>query len=73
MGKASHKAFDVNENIIMRTYYQKDVLTFMCCANEMFYISLYLLNFSYGPISKFELRYFSFNVISFRSIGNVFV
>ncbi|KAL5274921.1 CDIPT family protein [Megaselia abdita] len=50
VGKTSHKAFDVNENIIMRTYYKKDVLTFMCCANEMFYISLYFLNFSYGPI-----------------------
>ncbi|XP_037935319.1 CDP-diacylglycerol--inositol 3-phosphatidyltransferase [Teleopsis dalmanni] len=50
VGKTSHKAFDVNENIVMRIYYQKDVLTFMCCVNELFYVCLYLLNFTYGPL-----------------------
>lgn len=38
----------------MRTYYQKNVLTFMCCANELFYVCLYLLHFTYGPLSKFS-------------------
>lgn len=50
VGKTSHKSFDVKENIIMRTYYQKNVLTFMCCANELFYVCLYLLYFTYGPL-----------------------
>lgn len=48
-GKTSHKFFDPNENFIMRLYYQKDVLTFMCFFNEMFYSGLYLLNFTTGP------------------------
>lgn len=52
VGKTSHKSFDVKENVIMRTYYQKNVLTFMCCANELFYVCLYLLYFTYGPLSK---------------------
>ncbi|XP_067635934.1 CDP-diacylglycerol--inositol 3-phosphatidyltransferase [Eurosta solidaginis] len=50
VGKTSHKTFDVNENFIMRTYYKKDVLTFMCCANELFYVCLYMLHFTYGPL-----------------------
>ncbi|KAM7347800.1 phosphatidylinositol synthase isoform 1-T1 [Cochliomyia hominivorax] len=50
VGKTSHKATDLSENIIMRLYYQKDVLTFMCCVNEAFYISLYVLHFTSGPI-----------------------
>ncbi|XP_013113308.1 CDP-diacylglycerol--inositol 3-phosphatidyltransferase [Stomoxys calcitrans] len=50
VGKTSHKATDLSENIVMRIYYQKDVLTFMCCVNEAFYISLYLLHFTTGPV-----------------------
>lgn len=53
MGKTSHKATDLSENVVMRLYYQKDVLTFMCCVNEAFYISLYVLHFTSGPIRKF--------------------
>uniref|UniRef100_A0A0K8TLC0 CDP-diacylglycerol--inositol 3-phosphatidyltransferase n=1 Tax=Tabanus bromius TaxID=304241 RepID=A0A0K8TLC0_TABBR len=49
VGKTSHKAFDVNENVIMRIYYQKNVLTFMCMTNEIFYACLYLLYFTPGP------------------------
>lgn len=48
-GKTSHKFFDPNENWIMRQYYKKDILTFMCCGNELFYSALYLLNFTAGP------------------------
>lgn len=51
-GKSSHKFFDPNENFIMRLYYQKDVLTFMCFCNEMFYSGLYLLYFTTGPTCK---------------------
>lgn len=51
-GKMSHKFFDPNENFIMRLYYQKDVLTFMCFCNEMFYSGLYLLHFTTGPTCK---------------------
>lgn len=54
MGKTSHKATDLSENFVMRLYYQKDVLTFMCCVNEAFYISLYVLHFTTGPIRKYE-------------------
>lgn len=36
----------------MRLYYQKDVLTFMCFCNEMFYSGLYLLHFTNGPTCK---------------------
>lgn len=51
-GKTSHKFVDPNENPIMRLYYQKDILTFMCCGNELFYSALYLLYFTNGPTSK---------------------
>lgn len=50
VGRVSHK---VNDNFVMRIYYQKDVLTFMCCVNELFYVCLYLLHFTYGPLSKY--------------------
>lgn len=50
VGKSSHKAFDVNENFLLRLYYQKDILTFMCCVNELFYVCLYMLHFTNGPI-----------------------
>lgn len=51
-GKTSHKFVDPNENPIMRLYYQKDILTFMCCGNELFYSALYLLYFTNGPTGK---------------------
>lgn len=51
-GKTSHKFFDPSENFILRLYYQKDVLTFMCFFNEVFYSGLYLLNFTTGPTCK---------------------
>lgn len=52
-GKTSHKFFDPNENFVMRLYYQKDVLTFMCFGNEMFYCGLYLCYFTTGPTCKY--------------------
>ncbi|KAG4080279.1 hypothetical protein HA402_010771 [Bradysia odoriphaga] len=48
-GKTSHKFFDPNDNPIMRLYYRKDILTFMCCGNELFYSALYVLYFTNGP------------------------
>lgn len=62
VGKTSHKAFDVNENIIMRIYYQKDVLTFMCMTNEVFYCCLYLLHFTTGP------TIFGYSIFKFAAI-----
>lgn len=56
VGRSSHKVTDVNANIVMRIYYRKEVLTFMCCVNELFYICLYLLNFTHGPIGIFQNR-----------------
>lgn len=50
VGRVSHK---VNDNFVMRIYYQKDVLTFMCCVNELFYVCLYLLHFTSGPLSNY--------------------
>lgn len=58
-GKTSHKFFDPNENFIMRLYYQKDVLTFMCFCNEMFYSGLYLLHFTTGPTCEWLFRTFN--------------
>lgn len=67
-GKTSHKFFDPNENFIMRLYYQKDVLTFMCFCNEMFYSGLYLLNFTTGPTCEFisHVLYNNFKVFYWR-------
>lgn len=67
-GKTSHKFFDPNENFIMRLYYQKDVLTFMCFCNEMFYSGLYLLNFTTGPTCEFisHVLYNNFKVFCWR-------
>lgn len=50
-GKTSHKFIDMSENPIMRLYYtNRTILFFMCAGNEMFYATLYLLNFTEGPI-----------------------
>ncbi|CAD7086865.1 unnamed protein product [Hermetia illucens] len=46
-GKSSHKLHD---NLVMRIYYQKDVLTFMCATNECFYAALYMYHFTTGPM-----------------------
>lgn len=67
-GKTSHKFFDPNENFIMRLYYQKDVLTFMCFCNEMFYSGMYLLYFTSGPTCKLSINDifdFSINILIF--------
>lgn len=39
-------------------YYQKDILTFMCCGNELFYSALYILNFTKGPTGNTEKLFF---------------
>jgi len=59
VGRSSHK---VNENFIMRLYYQKDILTFMCCVNELFYVCLYLLHFTYGPLSEYTYTLIEYNL-----------
>lgn len=50
MGKQSHKFVDPNESPLIRMYYTKEVLFPMCVGNELFYASLYLLNFTTGPL-----------------------
>ncbi|XP_072155716.1 CDP-diacylglycerol--inositol 3-phosphatidyltransferase isoform X2 [Bemisia tabaci] len=50
-GKTSHKLIDMSENYLMNIYYtNKPVLFFMCAGNEAFYLSLYCLYFTTGPI-----------------------
>ncbi|CAK9810734.1 CDP-diacylglycerol--inositol 3-phosphatidyltransferase [Anthophora quadrimaculata] len=50
-GKTSHKFIDMSENPIMRMYYtNRTVLFIMCFGNEAFYVTLYLLHFTEGPI-----------------------
>lgn len=54
-GKTNHKLVDLNENVIMRTYYEsKPVLFTMCAGNELFYCSLYLLYFTEGPLGNIK-------------------
>lgn len=49
-GKTSHKTIDLNANPILRLYYtNRTVLFGMCFANEVFYVSLYMLYFYEGP------------------------
>lgn len=53
-GKSSHKSIDLNENCVLRLYYtSRTVLFTMCAANELFYVSLYLLHFTEGPYSEY--------------------
>ncbi len=53
-GKGSHKSMDETSNPIMRIYYtSRPVLFGMCAGNEIFYASLYLLHFTYGPFYIF--------------------
>ncbi|EEB12696.1 CDP-diacylglycerol--inositol 3-phosphatidyltransferase, putative [Pediculus humanus corporis] len=55
-GKTSHKFVDLSENAIMRLYYtNKTILFFMCATNELFFASLYLLNFTPGPMKIFKI------------------
>ena len=55
-GSTSHKFIDASGNPIMRLYYtSKIVLGAMCAGNEMFYCSLYLLNFTQGPFYIFSI------------------
>nr|XP_023027815.1 CDP-diacylglycerol--inositol 3-phosphatidyltransferase-like [Leptinotarsa decemlineata] len=59
-GKTNHKFVDMSDNPIMSIYYSnKMVLFIMCCGNEAFYASLYLLYFTEGPLSKSTIsKYF---------------
>ncbi|XP_015790794.1 CDP-diacylglycerol--inositol 3-phosphatidyltransferase [Tetranychus urticae] len=55
-GKSSHKFIDLSENKILRIYYtSRPVLFFMCAANELFFVALYLCHFTYGPFRIFPL------------------
>lgn len=65
-GKTSHKSIDLNENPILRLYYtNRPILFSMCFANEVFYVSLYMLYFYEGPLGKCKLffAHFSFYII----------
>ena len=47
---------DGSSNPIMRIYYtSRPVLFGMCAGNELFYASLYLLHFTYGPFYIFYI------------------
>ncbi|XP_065830494.1 CDP-diacylglycerol--inositol 3-phosphatidyltransferase-like [Oscarella lobularis] len=48
-GETSHKSTDVTAHPLLRLYYTDPVLSIMCCGNDIFFIMLYLLNFSEGP------------------------
>jgi CDP-diacylglycerol--inositol 3-phosphatidyltransferase len=48
-GKTSHKFMDSSSHPILKLYYtNRQVLFCMCAGNELFYVSLYLLNFASG-------------------------
>ncbi|KAK9892511.1 hypothetical protein WA026_020499 [Henosepilachna vigintioctopunctata] len=50
-GKTSHKFIDMSESPIMNLYYtNKTVLFCMCAGNECFYVALYILHFTEGPM-----------------------
>jgi len=50
-GKGSHKFVDPTGHWAMKLYYtDRRVLFGMCAGNELFYASLYLLHFTYGPL-----------------------
>jgi len=58
-GRTSHKFVDAGGNPIMHLYYtSRPVLFGMCAGNELFYASLYLLNFTTGP-------FYIFNIVAF--------
>jgi len=53
-GKGSHKFVDPTGNWFMKMYYtDRRVLFAMCAGNELFYASLYLLHFTWGPLYLF--------------------
>ena len=55
-GSVSHKFYDASGNPIMKLYYtSRPVLFGMCAGNEVFYASLYLLHFTYGPFYFFYI------------------
>ena len=55
-GKTSHKFMGEGSNPIIRLYYtSRPVLFGMCAGNEIFYASLYLLHFTYGPLYMFYI------------------
>ncbi|XP_003739019.1 CDP-diacylglycerol--inositol 3-phosphatidyltransferase [Galendromus occidentalis] len=71
-GKTSHK--DVQGNWLLHIYYtSKPVLFTMCVANEVFYMSLYMLHFiegvSIGPVGFWRLCvYITFPLGVFKSV-----
>jgi len=55
-GKSSHKFMDPTGNWFMHKYYtDRRVLFAMCAGNELFYATLYLLHFTWGPLYFFPL------------------
>jgi len=50
-GSKSHKNVAQTTNPILKLYYtSRHFLFFMCAGNEGFYVTLYLLHWTYGPI-----------------------
>lgn len=72
LGKTTHK--DVKGNPLLHIYYtSKPVLFTMCVANEVFYMSLYMLNFieglKLGPWGFWRIcAYVTFPLAVFKSI-----
>jgi CDP-diacylglycerol--inositol 3-phosphatidyltransferase len=53
-GKGSHKSMTTDEPYFLRLYYTSKPLLFaMCCGNELFYITIYLINFYDSYFWKF--------------------
>lgn len=60
--KDSRKNVDIKDCWIIRLYNKYDVLTLMMYGNEIFYLSLYALNFTVGPIMI--MGYWCFELIA---------
>ena len=57
----------------MRLYYtSRPVLFCMCAGNELFYASLYLLNFTSGPFYIFNIGKFTYSVIPKNQVVKYF-
>lgn len=50
-GNSSHKQIDLSANPLLRIYYKsRTVLFIMCAANELFFMALYFVHFTPGPL-----------------------
>ncbi|KAI9006661.1 CDP-alcohol phosphatidyltransferase-domain-containing protein [Phycomyces nitens] len=53
VGLSSHKKLSESDSWFLRLYYNNNIVLFMMCAgNELFYVTLYILNF-FGPMNGY--------------------